>query len=104
MNKYINNMQISGRLGSDVTFLKFEDGSVKARFSVATNEVFSDKTQRTQWHDIVAWEYHARYSNIYLKKGDWVTLEGRLNYRGYEDSEGVARYVAEIIVTKIQKQ
>jgi single-stranded DNA-binding protein len=35
---------------------------------------------------------------------DWVTLEGRLNYRTYEDHDGFTRYIAEVVVTKIKKQ
>jgi single-strand DNA-binding protein len=104
MNKYINKIQISGHLGSVVSLSTLDNGRSKARFSVATTDVFSDKIQRTQWHDIVAWDCEARYCYIHLKRGDWVTLEGRLNYRTYEDHDGFTRYIAEVVVTKIKKQ
>ena len=68
----------------------------------ATNESYrgadGEKTERTQWHDIVAWGALAETSNQYLKKGSELALEGRLVYRSYEDKEGVTRYISEVVM------
>ena len=57
MNALRNKVQLIGRLGKAVEVMTFDDGKVKARFPVATNEVFKnkegEKMERTQWHDVV---------------------------------------------------
>ena len=96
MNALRNKVQLIGRLGKDAETITFDDGKVKARFPVATNETFrngeGEKVERTQWHDVVAWGGLAEVAGQYLKKGAEVAVEGRLTYRTYEDGEGQTRY------------
>ena len=40
MNALRNKVQLIGRLGKDAEMITFDDGKVKARFPVATNESF----------------------------------------------------------------
>ena len=60
MNALRNKVQLIGRLGKDAETITFDDGKVKARFPVATNEQFrngeGEKVERTQWHDVIAWD------------------------------------------------
>ena len=97
MNALRNKVQLIGRLGKDVEVMTFDDGKVKARFPVATNEVFKnkegEKVERTQWHDVVTWGGLAEVAGQHLKKGLEVAVEGRLSYRTYEDGEGHTRYI-----------
>ena len=102
MNALRNKVQLIGRLGKDPESFVFDDGKMKGSFPVATNESYrgadGEKTERTQWHDIVAWGALAEIANQYLKKGSELVLEGRLVYRSYEDKEGVTRYISEVIM------
>ena len=101
MNALRNKVQLIGRLGKDAETITFDDGKVKARFPVATNETFcngeGEKVERTQWHDVVAWGGLAEVAGQYLKKGAEVAVEGRLTYRTYEDGEGQTRYITEVV-------
>ena len=95
MNALRNKVQLIGRLGKDAETITFDDGKVKARFPVATNESFrngeGERVERTQWHDVVAWGGLAEVAGQYLKKGAEVAVEGRLIYRTYEDGEAFGR-------------
>jgi single-strand DNA-binding protein len=105
MNALRNKVQLIGRLGRDPESFIFEDGKMKVNFPIATNETFKgadgEKTERTQWHDVVVWGPLAEIVNQYLKKGSELALEGRLLYRSYEDKEGATRYLTEIVMKEM---
>ena len=101
MNALRNKVQIIGRLGQDPKQITFEEGKSKVNFSVATNESYrdgeGDKIEKTQWHEVVAWGSLGDIMGRYLKKGSEVAIEGRIQYRTYDDKDGATRYVTEII-------
>jgi single-strand DNA-binding protein len=105
MNALRNKVQLIGRLGRDPESFIFEDGKMKVNFPIATNETYKgvdgEKTERTQWHDVVVWGPLAEIVKQYLKKGSELTLEGRLLYRSYEDKEGATRYLTEIVMKEM---
>ncbi|MFH2142406.1 MAG: single-stranded DNA-binding protein, partial [Bacteroidota bacterium] len=73
--------------------------------SMATSETFKNsegkKVTNTQWHTLVAWGNVAMIFGKYLKKGNEIAVEGRLNSRSYEDKEGNKKYVTEITVSDV---
>jgi len=105
MNALRNKVQLIGRLGKDPESFVFDDGKMKVNFPIATNESYmgadGEKTERTQWHDIVVWGGLSEIANQFLKKGSELALEGRLVYRSYEDKEGVTRYITEIVMKEM---
>ena len=105
MNALRNKVQLIGRLGKDAETITFEDGKVKARFPLATNEHFrnkeGEKVERTQWHDVVAWGGLAEVAGQHLRKGLEIAVEGRLTYRTYEDGEGQTRYITEVVANEM---
>lgn len=98
-----NRVQLVGNLGIDPEIVKFESGKKLAKFTVATNESFTDakgnKTTDTQWHNIVAWGKQADLVEQHLKKGNNVTIEGKLAYRQYEDKNKQKHYITEIVLS-----
>ena len=105
MNALRNKVQLIGRLGKDAETITFDDGKVKARFPLATNEHFrnseGEKVERTQWHDVVAWGGLAEVAGEHLRKGLEIAVEGRLTYRTYEDGEGQTRYITEVVANEM---
>lgn len=99
--KSLNKVQLIGNLGKDPEVRYTAAGQAVATFSIATNESWKDKEgnlqEKTEWHNIVAWQRLAEICGEYLKKGRKVYIEGRLQTRTYEDKEGVKRYVTEIV-------
>ena len=97
----VNKVILVGRLGKEPEVRNLENGAVVANFSIATSEVFKDKTtgerrETTEWHNIVLWRGLAEIAQKYLHKGDMVYVEGKLKTRSWE-KDGVTRYTTEII-------
>jgi single-strand DNA-binding protein len=102
MAKSLNKVMLIGNLGRDPE-IKYTTNSVAvANFTIATNEVRRDKdgnqTEKTEWHNIVAWSKLAEICEKYLKKGNKVYIEGRLQTRTYDDKNtGQKKYFTEIV-------
>jgi single-strand DNA-binding protein len=102
MNSLRNKVTLIGNLGADPELKEFESGKKLARFSIATNETYTNKSgekvQETQWHNIVAWGKVAEIMEKYLSKGNEVAIEGKLVNRSYKDTEGANKYTTEVHV------
>ncbi len=87
----LNKVILIGYLGRDPEIKSLENGVKMARFSIATKEIFKnksgDKTEHTEWHNIVLWRNLANIAELILKKGDQVLIEGRIRNRSWEDQE-----------------
>jgi single-strand DNA-binding protein len=96
----VNKVILVGNLGKDPELRYTNSGVAVASFSMATSESSKDAEgnvqDRTQWHNLVAWRKLAEICAEYLKKGSKVYVEGKLQYRTYDDKNGVKRYVTEI--------
>lgn len=98
----LNKVTLIGNLGKDPELRYTNSGVPVASFSVATNEQWKDSDgnaqERTEWHNIVAWQKLAEICAEYLKKGGKVYIEGRLQTRSWDDKNtGQKRTVTEII-------
>lgn len=96
----VNKVILVGNLGKDPELRYTNSGVAVASFSLATSDSSKDAEgnvqDRTQWHNLVAWRKLAEICAEYLKKGSKVYVEGKLQYRTYDDKNGVKRYVTEI--------
>src|SRR2546430_1574248 len=102
MAKSVNKVILVGNLGKDPEIKYTPSGTAVAKFSLATNERFKDKSgewqDRTEWHNIVAWQRLAEIAGEYLKKGSKAYVEGRVQTSSWEDRQsGETKYRAEII-------
>ena len=68
---------------------------------LATNRQIKGE-EETQFHSIVCWDRLAETTAEYVKKGDPLYVEGRLQYRTYQDEEGKERGVCEIVADDVQ--
>ena len=101
--EFKNHVQLVGRLGSDPIVRETKNGKV-ARFSIATNEQYSENGQvknNTQWHNIVAWNRLAEKVERYFHKGDEILVEGKLTSHSYEDQNKIKRYVTEVVAKEV---
>jgi single-strand DNA-binding protein len=101
----LNKAILIGNLGRDPEIRYTPDGTPVANFSLATAEFWTDKSgtrqERTEWHNIVAWNKLAEISKRYLTKGRQVYVEGRIRTRDWEDKDGNKRRTTEIIAAQI---
>ena len=97
----INKVILVGNLGKDPEVRYLEGGIAVAKFPLATSETIKDKsgnkTEQTEWHNIVLWRGLAEISEKYLKKGSTIFLEGKIKSRSWEDKEGNKRYITEVV-------
>ncbi len=96
MAKSINKVTLIGRLGRDPELKYTAGGTAYCRFSMATDDQWTDRNtgerqERTEWHNIIAWDRLAEICGQYLAKGRLVYIEGSINSRQYEDKDGVKR-------------
>ena len=101
MAKSVNKVILVGRLGRDPELKYTASGTPFCRFSMATDDVWNDKgtgerQERTEWHNIVAWDRLAEICNQYLTKGKLVYIEGNLQTREWDDPEGNKKKMTEI--------
>lgn len=107
MNALRNKVSLIGRLGAQPELVTLESGRTLARFSLATNESYKDKSgewqTQTQWHNITAWGKTASLVENILEKGQEVIVSGRLVNRSYETKSGEKRYSTEIEMNEFLK-
>ena len=105
MNALRNKVQLIGRLGQDPEILNLEGGKKLAKFSLATNESYTnakgEKVDNTEWHNIVSWGKTAEIVEKYVTKGKEIALEGKLTTRSYETKDGEKRYVTEVVCNEL---
>src|ERR1700724_3094332 len=99
----VNKVILVGRLGRDPETRYTGGGQAVANFSVATDETYKDRSgerqKRTEWHKIGVWGKTAETAQKYLKKGQQIYCEGRIQSREWADKEKQKRTTVEIVVT-----
>ena len=111
MSRSLNKVTLIGNLGNDPEIRTTSGGNKVAQFSLATsrqwNSASGEKQEKTEWHKCVAWNVGTRGTGLadiierYVKKGDKLYVEGRVEYRQYQDKENQTRYVTEVNVREI---
>lgn len=100
----LNKVMLIGLVGKDPE-IREAQGNKVASFTLATSERYKDKNgeyqTNTEWHNLVCWK-QAEFVEKYITKGAQVYVEGKLRTRSWDDSNGIKRYVAEIIVNDIK--
>jgi single-strand DNA-binding protein len=107
MNNLRNNVQLIGYLGKEVELLEFEKGNKIAKVTMATNEQYTnsqgEKVEDTQWHNLVAYGKVGEWMKQLLAKGAEVLVNGKINYRSYENDKGETKYITEVVVRDFLK-
>jgi single-strand DNA-binding protein len=106
MSGSVNKVILIGRLGKDPELKYTPSGAPVAKFSLATDEVFKDRSgeqqKRTEWHNIVAWNKLAEICGEFLTKGKLVYIEGSIRSRQWEDQAGNKRTGYDIVARTMQ--
>ena len=101
----VNKVILVGHIGNKPEGRYTPSGTSTASFSLATNESWIDseneKQERTEWHNIIAWNKLADFATEYLQKGQLIYIEGRLQTRTYKDKEEIQRRITEVVSTAI---
>jgi len=105
MSRGLNKVMIVGHLGRDPEMRYTPSGRPVTTFSVATNRSWTtsdgEKRTDTEWFNVVAWNKLAEICNQYLVKGQQVYIEGRLQTRRWEDSNGPRHTSVEVVANEM---
>lgn len=105
---YLNKVELIGNVGKAPRAFEGETGGVS--FRLATSKRWKDQNgkvqERTEWHNVVAFDKLAEIIRKYVKKGELLYLEGEIRTRSYDftDDEGIqrTREVTEVVAREMQ--
>jgi single-strand DNA-binding protein len=109
VSRSLNKVILIGNLGADPEVRSTANGSRVATLSLATSRQWKnqagEKQEKTEWHRVVLWNNKgftlADIAEKYCKKGDKVYVEGRIEYRSWQDREGQTRYTTEVVAQEL---
>jgi single-strand DNA-binding protein len=105
MSRGLNKLMIIGHLGRNPEMRYTPSGRPVTTFSVATSRSWhsadGERHEETEWFNVVAWGSLAEICNQHLHKGQQVYVEGRLQTRRWEDSEGNKHYTTELVAKEM---
>ena len=97
----INRIIAIGRTTKKPELRTTQNGTAVATFTIAVDRGFGDKKE-TDFIPVVVWKGLAENCGKYLEKGKLVGVDGRLQIRTYEDSNGNKKTIAEIVANDVQ--
>ena len=106
MAKHVNKVILLGNVGKDPEIRATQGGMTVANFSIATTDRIKGQdgqfTDKTEWHNLVAFQRTAEIVRDYVKKGNKLYVEGRLQTSSWDDkTTGQKKYKTEIIVSDL---
>jgi len=97
----LNKVFLIGYLGSDPESIQTSSGKSMCKLSMATTEKWGEGQEQTDWHRVICWGKQAELCQQYLSKGSQVHIEGRIQYRSWEDNEGNTKWTTEIVAFRV---
>jgi single-strand DNA-binding protein len=106
MAKGVNKVFLLGNVGKDPEIRATAGGMTIASFTLATADRQKDSSgnwvDKTEWHNLVAFQRTAEIVRDYVKKGTQIFVEGKIQTRSWDDKEsGQKRYKTEILVNEL---
>ncbi|GMV53225.1 MAG: single-stranded DNA-binding protein [Chlorobi bacterium] len=105
MSRTLNKVMLIGNVGKDPDVNFTSTGIKVAQFRMATTETWRDKEgavqEQTEWHTIIAWRGLADVVERLVHRASRVYVEGKLQYRTFDDRDGNKRYVTEVVADNI---
>lgn len=100
----LNKVMLIGNVGKDPEVNNLEKGGKVAKFTLATSEKYTDKsgakTEKTEWHNIVAWGPLADLVEKYVTKGKQLYVEGQIRNRSWEQ-DGIKKFATDININSL---
>jgi single-strand DNA-binding protein len=104
MSRSLNKVMLIGNVGNEPEIRATSSGARVAKVSLATNRTWSDrsgqKAEKTEWHRLTFFGRLVDIVEQWVKKGDRLYVEGRIEYSQTE-GEGGTRYWTDIVITEM---
>jgi single-strand DNA-binding protein len=106
MARSVNKIILLGNVGKDPEIRATGGGMMVANFSLATTDRAKDAsgnwTDKTEWHNLVAFQRTAEIVRDYVKKGSKLYVEGKIQTRSWDDkNSGEKKYRTEVLVNEL---
>jgi len=105
MARSLNKVMLIGNIGSEPEVRATSSGARVAKLSLATNRGFQDRSgqqqERTDWHRLTFFGKLADVVEQWVKKGDRLYVEGRIEYSQTQDDKGGTRYWTDVVVQEM---
>lgn len=103
----VNKVLILGNLGKDPEITYTKDGTPIANLHLSTTELWKDENsdeikEQVEWHSVVLSGRLAEIAEQYLRSGSKIFVEGKLQTRLWEDSDGEHRYITQVIAKELR--
>lgn len=102
----VNKVMLIGNLGRDPEIRYTQGGTAVVNLSLATTRRYRDRDgqnqEQTDWHRVVMFARLAEIAGEYLRKGQQIYIEGRLQTRQWQDNQGQTRYTTEVVANDMQ--
>jgi single-strand DNA-binding protein len=103
MSRSVNKVILVGNVGRDPDVMTTAAGTKVAHLSLATSRRIQRDggfEDRTEWHRLTLWDRLARVAEDYIRKGDRLYVEGRVEYDSFEKN-GVTIPTTEVLVREL---
>jgi single-strand DNA-binding protein len=102
----VNKALLLGHVGKDPEIRSTAGGMMVASFSFATSDRQKDSqgncTDKTEWHNLVAFNRTAEIVRDYVKKGTQLFVIGKIQTRSWDDKDsGQKKYRTEVLVNEL---
>lgn len=99
----MNKVCLNGRLTKDIELRHTQSDVTIAQFTLAVTRKFknSNGDYESDFINCIAYKKTAELMNEYVKKGDLIGIEGRIQTRSYDDKNGKKVYVTEVMVESV---
>ena len=106
MAKGMNKVFLLGNVGKDPEIRSTNGGMAIANLTLATAERQKDAqgnwVDKTEWHNLIAFQKTAEVVKNYVKKGSQILIEGKIQTRSWDDKEsGQKKYRTEILINDL---
>lgn len=103
---YLNKVMVIGNVGKEPKIFHFQNGNMKASFSIATTKRYRDtndeQKELTTWVNCTAFGGLAEVIENYVNKGSQIFVEGELSVSTFTDQQGNKKSVTEVRVSNMQ--
>jgi single-strand DNA-binding protein len=105
MSRSLNKVMLIGNVGNDPEIRSTSSGARVGKVSLATNRSWQGRDgqtqEKTEWHRLTFFGRLADIVEQYVKKGDRLYVEGRVEYSQTQDDQGNVRYWTDIVVNEM---
>jgi len=105
MARSLNKVTLIGNVGTDPEIRATSSGARVAKLSLATNRSFQDRSgqqqERTEWHRLTIFGRLVDVVEQWVKKGDRLYVEGRIEYSQTQDDQGGTKYWTDIVINEM---